>query len=96
MLERRAKSNGLSSGTEETANRRTALLFAPANRGATMTAAKRPGADDRLVDRDTLIRLANSCDRAAARTGAASASLSDMDEEDYRTIGRILRKLAES
>lgn len=56
---------------------------------------KRRGADDRFADRHTLIRLANSCDRAAARTGAASASLSDLDEEDYRTIARILRTLAD-
>lgn len=61
-----------------------------------MAEPKRPGADDRLADRDTLIRLANSCDRAAARTGgAAPAGVSDLNEEDFRMIGRILRSLTD-
>ena len=61
-----------------------------------MAASGRQAGDEKPADPDTLIRLANSCDRAAARAGAASSNVSDLDEEDFRTIARILRGLAES
>ena len=96
MLERRAKSNGMSSGPKKL--RTAALLcYGPGeSKGTTMAEPRRAGTDDRLADRDTLIRLANSCDRAAARTGGtASPGVSDLDEEDFRMIARILRSLAD-
>ena len=71
--------------------------MAPANlKGTTMAGPKKSSRDDIPADRGTLIRFANSCDRAAARATTMSASVSDLDEEDFRTIARILRKLAGS
>ena len=43
---------------------------------------------------DTLVRLANSCERAAGRGKAVAPIGSDLNEEDLRNIAEILRKLA--
>jgi hypothetical protein len=72
------------------------LLWGQEKSGGIMAEPNRTRDDDKPADRDTLIRLANSCDRAAARTGSASAGMSDLDEEDFRMIARILRSLANS
>lgn len=46
-------------------------------------------------ERETLVRLANSCDRAASTNAAIGTRMSDLDAEDFKTIARILRSLAE-
>ena len=46
------------------------------------------------VTYDTLVRLANSCEREAARGRALVPIPSDLNNEDLRTIADILRKLA--
>ena len=51
---------------------------------------------ERRVSYQTLVRLANSCDRAAARGKAVSPLAADLNEEDYKEIADILRKLAET
>jgi len=43
----------------------------------------------------TLVRLANSCDRAASNNAALGSRMSDLDAEDFKTIARVLRRLAE-
>ena len=43
---------------------------------------------------DTLVRLANSCERAAARGKVVTPIAPDLDEDDYRTIADVLRRLA--
>jgi len=45
--------------------------------------------------RETLVRLANSCDRAAPNTAAICTGMRDLEAEDFKTIGRVLRSLAE-
>lgn len=42
----------------------------------------------------TLVRLANSCERAAARGKTVTPIVVDLNEDDYRTIADILRKMA--
>lgn len=42
---------------------------------------------------ETLIRLANSCDRAAARGQGVMQIAADLNAEDYRDIADILRRL---
>ncbi len=46
-------------------------------------------------ERETLVRLANSCDRAASNKAALGTRMSDLDAEDFKTIARVLRSLAE-
>ncbi len=46
-------------------------------------------------ERETLVRLANSCDRAASTNAATGTRMSDLDAEDFKTIARVLRSLAE-
>ena len=70
MLERRAKSNGMSSGAEESAIHRSAPAIELRESGGTMAEPIRTKDDDKPANRDTLIRLANSCNRAAARHSA--------------------------
>lgn len=53
-----------------------------------MAESSRPG--DEPADHATLVRLANSY----ARVANADSRLRDLDEEDYRTIAAILRRLA--
>ena len=43
---------------------------------------------------ETLIRLANSCEREAGRGQTITQIGSDLNEEDLRTIADILRKSA--
>lgn len=43
---------------------------------------------------ETLIRLANSCEREAGRGKTVTAIGSDLNEDDLRTIADILRKFA--
>ena len=43
---------------------------------------------------ETLIRLANSCEREAGRGQTVTAIGSDLNEDDLRTIADILRKFA--
>lgn len=53
--------------------------------------------DDReetKVAYETLIRLANSCDREAGRGQTVTQIGSDLNEDDLRTIADILRKFA--
>lgn len=59
-----------------------------------MTKPTSSGINDEPVARDTLVRLANSCDRAAARVATSTSRASDLDEEDFRTIAMVLRQLA--
>ena len=47
------------------------------------------------LDRETLIRLANSCDRAAANNATLGSRLSDLDADDFRKIASILRRAME-
>ena len=44
----------------------------------------------------TLVRLANSCERAAARGKTVTPIAADLNEEDYRAIADILRKMADT
>ena len=44
----------------------------------------------------TLMRLANSCERAAARGKAVTPLAADLNQEDYKDIADVLRKLAET
>lgn len=46
--------------------------------------------------RETLVRLANSCERAAAGNAPVGTRMSDLDAEDFKTIARVLRALAQS
>lgn len=50
--------------------------------------------EEQRLTRETLLRLSNSCLRAAARGQRVSPIGADLDEEDYRSIARILRGLA--
>ena len=50
---------------------------------------------ERKVAHATLVRLANSCERAAARGRSVTPMAADLDEEDYRTIADILRRMAD-
>ena len=50
--------------------------------------------EEARVAYDTLVRLANSCEREAARGRALVRIPSDLNEEDLRTIADILRKFA--
>jgi hypothetical protein len=59
-----------------------------------MTRPTHSGTNDDPIARETLIRLANSCERAAARVAATISNASDLDEEDFRTIAAVLRRLA--
>ena len=43
---------------------------------------------------ETLIRLANSCEREAGRGQTVTQIGSDLNEDDLRTIADILRKFA--
>lgn len=43
---------------------------------------------------ETLIRLANSCEREAGREKTVTPIGSDLNEDDLRTIADILRKFA--
>ena len=43
---------------------------------------------------ETLIRLANSCEREAGRGKTVTPIGSDLNEDDLRTIADILRKFA--
>lgn len=45
-------------------------------------------------EHETLVRLANSCDRAASNNAALGTRMSDLDAEDFKTIARILRSLS--
>ena len=51
---------------------------------------------ERRASYQTLVRLANSCARAAARGEAVSPLAADLNQEDYNDIADILRKLAET
>lgn len=42
----------------------------------------------------TVLRLANSCERAAARGDVVTPIAHDLNEDDYRTIAEILRGFA--
>lgn len=53
-----------------------------------------PDKGDKL-ENDTLIRLANSCDRAASNNAAPGTRMSDLHAEDFQIIARVLRALAE-
>lgn len=44
------------------------------------------------LDRETLIRLANSCDRAAANNATLGSRLSDLDADDFRKIASVPRE----
>ena len=44
----------------------------------------------------TLVRLANSCERAAARGKSVTPIAADLNEEDYRAIADILRKMSDT
>jgi len=46
-------------------------------------------------EREALVRLANSCNRAASNNAALGTRMSDLDAEDFKTIARVLRSLAE-
>jgi hypothetical protein len=48
---------------------------------------------ERKFARDNLMRLANSCERAAARGKAVSPLAHDLSDEDFRDIAAILRGL---
>lgn len=43
-----------------------------------------------------LVRLANSCERAAARGEKVLPMAADLNADDYREIADILRKLADT
>jgi hypothetical protein len=45
---------------------------------------------------ETLIRLANSCEREAGRGKTVTAIGSDLNEDDLRDIADILRKMAKT
>ena len=51
-------------------------------------------AADRKRKHDTLVRLANSCERAAARGLTVVPMSADLNEEDYKIIAALLRGLA--
>ena len=42
---------------------------------------------------ETLVRLASSCERAAAREKTVTPIAPDLNEEDYHTIAEILRDM---
>lgn len=46
--------------------------------------------------RETLVRLANSCERAAAGNVPVGTRMSDLNAEDFKTIAHALRRLAHS
>ena len=50
--------------------------------------------EETKVAYETLIRLANSCEREAGRGQAVTQIGSDLNEDDLRTIADILRKFA--
>lgn len=45
---------------------------------------------------ETLARLANSCEREAARGKPVVPMASDLNAEDFRTMAAILRRLAKT
>ena len=49
---------------------------------------------DKRFAHETLIRLANSCERAAARGEVVMPIANDLDAKDFRTIAEILRGFA--
>lgn len=51
-------------------------------------------AQEREVALATLTRLANSCERAAARGKTVTPLAADLNDEDYAAIADILRKMA--
>ena len=50
-----------------------------------------PSDAERKFARDNLMRLANSCDRAAARGKTVTPIAHDLSEQDFRDIAGILR-----
>ncbi len=52
-----------------------------------------PDNAERKFAHDNLMRLANSCDRAAARGEAVTPIAHDLSEQDFRDIAEILRGL---
>lgn len=50
--------------------------------------------EETKVAYETLIRLANSCEREAGRGQTVMQIGSDLNEDNLRTIGGILRKFA--
>ena len=52
-----------------------------------------PGDAERKFARDNLMRLANSCDRAATRGKTVTPIAHDLSEQDFRDIAEILRGL---
>ncbi len=52
--------------------------------------------EERKRAHGALIRLANSCDRAAARGKIVAQIAPDLDEEDFRTIAEIRRDMAKT
>ena len=50
--------------------------------------------EETKVAYETLIRLANSCEREAGRGQTVTQIGSDLNEDDLRTIADILRKFA--
>ena len=67
----------------------------------TVVAVKELQMDARDVEREetkfaheTLVRLANSCEREAGRGKTVTPIGSDLNEDDLRTIADILRKFA--
>jgi hypothetical protein len=52
--------------------------------------------DEERFAKDTLIRLANSCERAAARGTAVVPLAHDLDTQDYATIAEVLHGLADT
>jgi hypothetical protein len=50
--------------------------------------------EETKVAQETLIRLANSCEREAGRGKPVTPIGADLNEEDLRTIADILRKFA--
>lgn len=63
--------------------------------GSNDTGAVMAGQDEETkVAYETLIRLANSCEREAGRGKAVTPIGADLNEDDLRTIADILRKFA--
>ena len=52
-----------------------------------------PSDAERKYARDNLMRLANSCDRAAAHGKKVTPIAQDLSEQDFRDIAEILRGL---
>ena len=52
-----------------------------------------PSSAERKFARDNLMRLANSCDRAAAHGKKVTPIAQDLSDQDFRDIAEILRGL---